>query len=570
MSRTLAILAVALAACVALAAASVTIRPEHAADEAWTWSHRCSPYDEVNLIFAVRTRNGDRVTERLMEVADPQHPDYTQHMTLEELGELIRDDAAVQTVESWLAPHASVVDRTVNGDFVTAKLVVYEAERMLQTEFHAYTHRDTGKTVFRAATATMPDEVAGAVEYAARVVDFPRRRPPAMSFLPQVFGDAPNGTATPAVLQSFYDMPTDKQTQADTQSASISLFEALGQNFEPASLAAFQAKYGLVANPVAKIIGTNSDLTCVLQPNACGEFELDVSVASLTNGLSMWAWIVASTDETPFIDWAMAMANSTNPPLVSSISYGGDESEEPVALQTRFDAEMQKLGLRGCTVFVASGDDGVAGAAARNDPTKCGFNPSFPATIPHITSVGASQGPEDGKPEVACTSATGGLITTGGGFSNIFPTASWQSSAVQNFLSTAGSKLPPSGMFNSTGRGYPDVALAGHNYPIILNGQVGIGSGTSASTPLFASMVALVNNKRIADGRKPLGFLNPALYQNSNVFSDLTSGENNCAAGPVGHEDCCPHGFTAQSGWDPVTGFGSANYKKFAATFVAL
>lgn len=38
-----------------------------------------------------------------------------------------------------------------------------------------------------------------------------------MSFLPEAFGDAPNGTAAPAVPQSFDDMPTDKQTQANNR-----------------------------------------------------------------------------------------------------------------------------------------------------------------------------------------------------------------------------------------------------------------------------------------------------------------------------------------------------------------
>jgi hypothetical protein len=80
-----------------------------------------------------------------------------------------------------------------------------------------------------------------------------------------------------------------------------------------------------------------------------------------------------------------------------------------------------------------------------------------------------------GQPEVACSSATGGVITTGGGFSFYFPRPSYQVSpnfsesnsdqnaAVNTYLQTA-PNLPPSNMFNGQGRGYPDVALAGESW----------------------------------------------------------------------------------------------------------
>ena len=58
-------------------------------------------------------------------------------------------------------------------------------------------------------------------------------------------------------------------------------------------------------------------------------------------------------------------------------------------------------------------------------------------------------------------------------------------------------------------------------------------------------------------------------YQNgSSVANDVTEGRNNCCAGQnVYSVVCCPHGYSAAKGWDPVTGFGSLNYKRFAAMF---
>ena len=53
----------------------------------------------------------------------------------------------------------------------------------------------------------------------------------------------------------------------------------------------------------------------------------------------------------------------------------------------------------------------------------------------------------------------------------------------------------------------------------------GVG-GTSASAPAFAGMVSLLNEARLNKGGKPLGFLNPFLYQNAAAFTDVTEGTN--------------------------------------------
>lgn len=93
-------------------------------------------------------------------------------------------------------------------------------------------------------------------------------------------------------------------------------------------------------------------------------------------------------------------------------------------------------------------------------------------------------------------------------------------------------------------------------------------SGTSASSPVMAGMVSLVNSARIAAGKAPLGWINPVLYQLYEAFAiDVTEGANNCAAGAL---VCCGHGFGALPGWDPVSGLGSVNFAAFKAAFMAL
>jgi len=273
-------------------------------------------------------------------------------------------------------------------------------------------------------------------------------------------------------------------------------------------------------------------------------------------------------------DWVLAVASTSNPPLVHSVSYGDVEQQDDPTELNRFNTEVMKLGAQGVSVIIASGDDGVANFPARSNPSACGFHPSFPASASYVTAVGATMGPENNTVEIAETSDAGGGITTGGGFSTVFAQPSYQSAAVSNYFKVAESTLPPVGTYNASGRGYPDVSILGHNYVIEDGGQLSAGSGTSASAPVFAGMISLINSQRLAAGKSALGFLNPILYQtataNPEAFHDITQGKNNCCAGNPGQQVCCQYGFTAAPGWDPLTGLGSINFDTFAKILVAL
>jgi tripeptidyl-peptidase I len=73
--------------------------------------------------------------------------------------------------------------------------------------------------------------------------------------------------------------------------------------------------------------------------------------------------------------------------------------------------------------------------------------------------------------------------------------------------------------------------------------------GSSASSPTFAAVIALVNDALLAKGRKPLGFLNPWIYGGAyKALTDVTAGSS---------FGCNTSGFPAQEGWDAATGFGT-------------
>jgi tripeptidyl-peptidase-1 len=140
------------------------------------------------------------------------------------------------------------------------------------------------------------------------------------------------------------------------------------------------------------------------------------------------------------------------------------------------------------------------------------FHPSFPASSPHVTSVGgtyfpartgAGKGVDDGgvDPEVCWASS-------GGGFSNVFAMPEYQQSSVAPYLHT--SNLPAGSRYNASGRATPDVAAVSTNFQVLINNYTGPISGTSAATPTFAGIVSLINAIRLEKGKPTIGFLNYA------------------------------------------------------------
>ena len=345
-----------------------------------------------------------------------------------------------------------------------------------------------------------------------------------------------------------------------------------------------------------------------------GEAQLDVEyIMALAPGAETYFYSMSNynpfdgknhTNE-GFLAYLTYVSRQTNPPLVHSLSYGDNEADvfnvsnpNAIAYAEACDQAFMTLGMRGLTFVFSSGDDGIGSSIIRDDvDAACQHAvPEWPASSPYVTAVGATQltdkylpvcgmnyAPPDAFPglpqtsqlvaectgtaETTCTSVMGGVITSGGGFSNVHNRTAWQEKAVSEYLSAANyQSYPPLYYFNSYGRGYPDVATYGSNYFIYLDNRVTRESGTSASAPVFAAMVTLWNDLRFAYGMPPMGFIAPFLYQiydeHPEAFNDIVTGNNACGAGAyLNSLHCCEYSFAASPGWDAVTGLGSPNFE---------
>jgi tripeptidyl-peptidase-1 len=273
-------------------------------------------------------------------------------------------------------------------------------------------------------------------------------------------------------------------------------------------------------------------------------------------------------------------------PKVISISYGGDEQSFSMSYAERQCLEYMKLGLQGTTVVIASGDSGVGdnGGCIVDDPLGYNattsqdgkiFNPDFASSCPYVLAVGSTY-----LPSKASVTADAEVATTrfasGGGFSNFFPIPDYQADHVakyfdiaQNHKDTAsypfykatnGSGVGAGGgIYNRQGRGYPDVAAVGDNVAVFVQGESTLIGGTSASAPVFASILTLINEQRLNAGKSAVGFVNPTLYAHPEVFHDITEGNN---------PNCGTNGFSAAKGWDPVTGLGTPNFPLLLKMFM--
>lgn len=163
---------------------------------------------------------------------------------------------------------------------------------------------------------------------------------------------------------------------------------------------------------------------------------------------------IGSSDiEDEFLDYTILVNSENDPPLVHSISYGEYGGSYDNATDQRFSYELQKMGIAGISVLLASGDNGVGCNSAG---TSQEFD--YPSS-PYITMVGATY----------LDSATGsevGATLSSGGFSLDFMQASWQADAVNAYFES-GVTLP-SEYYYKEGRAYPDVAAFGQNVMVTL------------------------------------------------------------------------------------------------------
>lgn len=220
---------------------------------------------------------------------------------------------------------------------------------------------------------------------------------------------------------------------------------------------------------------------------------------------------------------------------VLSISYSGTEHSWPANYMRRQCLEIMKLALQGVTVVESSGDFGVGGRRFDSTAGCLGearnvYAPRTMSNCPYVLSVGATvlvaeSDAAGSRGRFVETAASG--FASGGGFSNVFARPAWQEEHVAGYLeranisslgyvNSAGKnyseiQAEPGKLFNKVGRAYPDVSAVGENFRVVFRGYPNRMHGTSVAAPIWASILTLINDERLAAGKGPVGFVHQVL-----------------------------------------------------------
>ena len=443
------------------------------------------------------------------------------------------DPAAVARVQAFARDHGlTVVETSPARRTVILSGTVAAMSDAFGVVLKQYEH-PTGKYRGRTGAVQLPADLHDIVEGVFGLDNRPQAQPHFRKRGGQTGIHAHDaGTSyTPPELAQLYNFPTG----VDGTGQCIALIE-LGGGFVPADLSTYFKQLNLTHQPTVSAVsignGSNSPTGDPNGPD--GEVMLDIEVAgSIAPGAKIVVYFAENTDAGFLNAITTAVHDQNNNPSVVSISWGGPESSWTQQAMTSMDEAFQSAAALGVTVCVACGDNGST------DGVGDGLNHvDFPASSPFALACGGTHlvaSNHTVSSETVWNELPNGGAT-GGGISDVFPLPSWQN----------GVGVPPSANPNkNVGRGLPDVAGDADpytGYVTRVDGQPDVIGGTSAVAPLWAGLIALINQQI----GKPVGYINPLLYSNAGAgaFNDITSGNNGA--------------YSAGPGWDACTGLGTA------------
>lgn len=490
---------------------------------------------EVTLRLRPRSASAGAAPRAATNAHEDVPPAQRQYLSREEYEAAHgTDDADIAKVRAFAQAHRLAV---VEADAARRSVVLSGSAASLSAAFGVtleHMAHEGGTYRGRTGAISVPAELDGIVQAVLGLDDRPAADPHFRRLASTgVFtARAASSSFSPVQLAKLYDFPTG----LDGSGQCIGIIE-LGGGYRPADLTAYFTKLGL-KTPVVKAVLVDGAHNAPSNANgADGEVMLDIEVAGAIAPQATIAVYFAPNTDQGFLDAiTTAVHDKVNRPSVISISWGSAESNWTAQSMTQFDQAFQAAAAMGVTICVASGDngsgDGVADGKAHVD---------FPASSPNVLACGGT------KLTASATAITAEVVWNegtnsagGGGVSVQFPLPAWQKDA----------KVPVSAATGKAGRGVPDVAGDADpqsGYQVRVDGQDMVIGGTSAVAPLWAGLIALMNQKL----PRPVGFLNPLLYgslSGRKLMRDITTGNNGA--------------YKAGPGWDACTGWGSPDGAK--------
>jgi kumamolisin len=490
-----------------------------------------NPNEKIEVTVRLHSRAGKKppiAPETFRELPEQRHI-----LSREELEKTHgADPASIARVETFAGEHGlAVVESSAARRTVILSGTVAAMSTAFGVQLQQYEHPG-GKYRGRTGVVHIPAELKDVIEGVFGLDNRPQAKPHfrRRRVQPNIHAHAANVSFTPPQLATLYDFPTG----VDGTGECIALIE-LGGGFEQADLSSYFSQLGLNIPQVTAVSIGNGSNSPTGDPNGPdGEVMLDIEVAGgVAPGANIVVYFAENTDAGFLNAITTAVHDKTNNPSVISISWGAAEANWTAQAMTSMDEAFQSAAAVGVTVCVAAGDDGS------EDGVQDGLSHvDFPASSPNVLGCGGTRltASQNNITSETVWNELPNAGATGGGISDFFPLPAWQTNANVPTSANPDKKV---------GRGVPDVsgdADPTTGYITRVDGQPDVIGGTSAVAPLWAGLVALINESI----GKPVGFINPLLYQDGSKkggFRDITSGNNGA--------------YSARAGWDACSGLGT-------------
>jgi subtilase family serine protease len=561
----------------------------------------------ISIVFSRSATQEADLQTLIAAQQNPSSPLYHKWLTPDEFAARFGvADADIAKVQLWLQQQGfSIEDISRSKNRITFSGTVEQAEAAFGAELHYYTVN--GKKEYApAADISVPTALSSVVQTVTNLSTF-RPKPHVKLRAPQ---RAPKADFTSGQTGDHFLTPGDIATIYDTKAAYNAGYTGTGQSIAVVGQSSivlsdienFESAAGLTKKDPTLVLVPNSGTAAVLSGDEA-ESDLDLEYSStIAQGATIYFVYVGNNPNYSVWDSIRYAVDHRTAPVIST-SYGDCESQLSSSEYSTLNGILAQAASQGQSVISAVGDDGSTDCYGDTGLTLAqqqALAVDFPASSQYATGMGGTEFPAvdvsssnttywesaSGSDVISSArsyipeqvwnddSSSNGLSSGGGGVSTLTSRPSWQ----------AGVTGIPSGSY----RLVPDISLtaspnnAGFLYCSSDSKSTGVtgscskgfrdssdtyltvAGGTSFDVPIFAGMVAIINQKLNSTGQ---GVVNSTLYRlaaepttYASAFHDITSGSNECTAGSAYCSTVGASEYPATTGYDEASGLGSVDF----------
>jgi subtilase family serine protease len=561
----------------------------------------------ISIVFSRTPAQEADLQALIAAQQDSTSPQYHKWLTADEFAVRFGvADADIEKVQLWLQQQGfSIEGVSRSKNRITFSGTTGQAEAAFATELHYY--NVNGRKEFAPSTdIAVPAALSSLVQTATNLSTFqPKphvkfgtpRRVPRANFTSSQSGDY---LLTPKDIATIYGINAAYNAGYTGAGQSIAV---VGQSSVVLSdIENFQIATGLTKKDPTLVLVPNSGTATVVTGDE-SESDLDLEYSStIAKGATIFFVYVGNNPNYSVWDSLTYTIENHTAPIIG-ISYGTCEQSLGAGEYSSLNGLLAQAASQGQSVVAAAGDNGSTdcyGTGGLTTAQQEVLAVDFPASSQYVTGMGGTEFlPADVAPgnttywESAGSSdvlssalsyipeqvwnddtSADGLSSGGGGVSSLTPRPAWQTGVT--------------GILSGSFRLVPDISLTAspNNAPFLYcssdfastgvtgscsNGfrdssdtSLTVAGGTSFGVPIFAGMLAMINQKLNSTGQ---GVVNPTLYKlaadpttYASAFHDITSGNNECTAGPTYCVAAGESQYSAATGYDEATGLGSLDF----------